>query len=114
MANKQHIYKGAGEPWEAFPDLDDDEIEGHHYLDTETGDVYIGGGAGRRWFKVNDPEAIGIFQRLRVDSAPVGPQPATPNGPALWINENNGDAYLATATGGPASPTWEWRKISFV
>ena len=38
MANKQHIYKGAGRPREVFPDLD--EIEGHHYSDTETGEVY--------------------------------------------------------------------------
>ena len=113
MANKQHIYKGAGRPREVFPDLD--EVEGHHYLDTETGDVYIGGIDGS-WIKVNDRAAIGIFQRLEFGSAPVSPDQAgvTPYGPMLWINESNGDAYLATATGGPASTTWAWRKISFI
>ena len=110
MANKQHIYKGAGEPRVVLPGLD--KIEGHHYLDTKTGDVYIGG-IGGSWVKVNDPAALGISGRLRVDSAPTGPQPATPGGPALWIDQRNGDAYLATATGFP-SLTWEWRKISFV
>lgn len=110
MANKQHIYKGAGEPWDVFPDLD--EVEGHHYLDTETGDVYIGGMDGD-WIKVNDLSAIGIFRRLEVQSAPADPQPATPGGPMLWIDQRNGDAYLSVGTGFP-SLTWEWRKISFV
>ena len=113
MANKQHIYKGAGAPRDVFPDLD--EVEGHHYLDTETGDVYIGGIDGS-WVKVNDRSAIGIFSRLEVKSAPVGPTGPIPepSGPMLWIDESNGDAYLATATGGPASTTWAWRKISFI
>lgn len=113
MANVQHIYKGAGDPREVWVGFD--EVEGHHYLDTETGDVYIGGISGD-WIKVNDPAEIGIFQRLEFGSAPASPEEAsvTPRGPMLWIDESNGDAYLATATGGPVSRTWEWRKISFI
>ena len=113
MANKQHIYKGAGRPYEVFPDLN--EVEGHHYLDTETGDVYIGS-TGGDWVKINDRAEIGIFTKLEFQSAPSGPSGPipTPSGPMLWIDERNGYAYLSVGTGGPASPTWEWRKISFV
>lgn len=111
MANVQHIYKGAGEPQEVLADFH--EVEGHHYLDTLTANVYIGNSDGV-WIKINDPVRIGLFTRLEVQSAPMAPQPAVPEGPMLWIDQRNGDAYLATATGGPPSPTWEWRKISFI
>ena len=111
MANKQHIYKGAGRPREVFPDLN--EVEGHHYLDTETGDVYIGGRSGS-WIKVNDLSAIGIYSKLEVQGAPIGPPTnPPPNGPMLWIDQRNGAAYLSVGTGFP-SLTWEWRKISFI
>ena len=111
MANVQHIYKGAGSPYEVLPDLH--EVEGHHYLDTLTGDVYIGSTDGS-WVKVNDPVEIGLFSRLEVKSDPGTPMEVPTNWPMLWIDERNGDAYLSVATGGPPLATWEWRKIAFI
>ena len=113
MANVKHIYSGAGKPADVLGALTG--IAGHHYSDTETGNVYIGN-SNDVWIKVNDPVKIGLFTRLEVHSAPISASQAipTPRGPRLWIDERNGDAYLSVATGGPASPTWEWRKISFI
>ena len=111
MSNVKHIYSGDGDPYDVLGSLTG--IAGHHYLNESDGSVYIANHEDS-WVKVNDRSAIGIFSRLEVHSAPVDPQPATPDGPMLWIDQRNGDAYLATATGGPASTTWAWRKISFI
>lgn len=111
MANKQHIYKGAGEPWDVLGGLTG--IAGHHYLNESDGSVYIANHEDS-WVKVNDRSAIGIFSRLEVQSAPIGPTGAIPepSGPMLWINESNGDAYLSVGTGGPISPVWSWKKMT--
>ena len=108
MTSKQHIYKGAGAPWDVLGDLTG--IAGHHYLNESDGSVYIANHEDN-WVKVNDRSAIGVNDKLDVYSAPVAPT-VVPEEPTLWLNTSNGDAYISVVTGGPMSPVWSWKKLT--